>query len=327
MADPKCGGIPREPNARTAPPFSRPSLDSDQAGACGHAGGVHDPIVSPPPGLVSPAAAAAVGRRGSGRRTGRDQMELRKRAVDLFTFLRELVSLRTTVVRNCDSYDRVLWLNEVPRDPECDCVAFGGPRKDEERLVAPGPQARLHRAATAPARTAPVGRPRQARRLVGRCAPALGRNRRAARQLPAQLPSAGTGGGDDEAGGRTAVVRLADPRKICAEWDRYIDEQWRPWAAEDRRMRGVLRIYTDLFSLYQQQKELGEAYEVVIALGQLRWAPKAGVSVNRHLVAVQTSIEFDAQRGVITVGPAAEGAKPRLEEDMLELDSAPPRTC
>jgi len=60
-----------------------------------------------------------------------------------------------------------------------------------------------------------------------------------------------------------------------------------------------------------------------IALGQLRWAPKPGVAVNRHLVAVQTSIEFDAQRGVITVGPAAEGAKPRLEEDMLELDERP----
>src|SRR5207302_8142969 len=53
-----------------------------------------------------------------------DQNQLRKRAVDLFTFLRELVSLRSTVVRNCESYDRVLWIEQVPREPECDCVAF-----------------------------------------------------------------------------------------------------------------------------------------------------------------------------------------------------------
>src|SRR3954465_4830635 len=56
--------------------------------------------------------------------------DLRKSAVALFTFLRELVSLRTTVVRNCTSYDRVLWIDEVPRDPECDSVVWKA-RKDD----------------------------------------------------------------------------------------------------------------------------------------------------------------------------------------------------
>ena len=62
---------------------------------------------------------------------------------------------------------------------------------------------------------------------------------------------------------------------------------------------------------------------MILAIGQLRWIPKPGVEVNRHVVAVQTNIEFDSQKGVITVSPAAEGAKPRLEEDMLELDERP----
>ena len=46
--------------------------------------------------------------------------DLRKGAVALFTFLRELVSLRTTVVRNLTSYDRVMWLDDVPKDGESD---------------------------------------------------------------------------------------------------------------------------------------------------------------------------------------------------------------
>src|SRR5881394_2549625 len=107
------------------------------------------------------------------------------------------------------------------------------------------------------------------------------------------------------------------------QFQKYVADNWHPWAEDDRRKRKVLRVYTDLFSLYQQQKELGEAYEVILAIGQLRWIPKPGVEVNRHVVAVQTNIEFDSQKGVITVSPAAEGAKPRLEEDMLELDERP----
>src|SRR5207237_7794982 len=57
--------------------------------------------------------------------------DLRKSAVALFTFLRELVSLRTTVVRNVSSYDRVMWMNDVPTDEESGCVEFR-PNNDDE---------------------------------------------------------------------------------------------------------------------------------------------------------------------------------------------------
>ena len=70
------------------------------------------PVVSPPAALVTPG--------------GTDHTALRKRAVDLFTFLRELVSLRTTVVRNCESYDRVLWIDEVPPGQPGQTASGGG---------------------------------------------------------------------------------------------------------------------------------------------------------------------------------------------------------
>jgi hypothetical protein len=242
---------------------------------------------------VTPAAAAGP----------QDQIGLRKRAVDLFTFLRELVSLRTTVVRNCDSYDRVLWIDEVPREPECDSVVFKARREDD----AEDWWLRVRKPAFVPPPQPPE-----------HLAPWADELQLADSSLDAPKPLDRMTR-DDSA----TAATFAESSDVREAWDRFIAEQWRPWAEEDRRKRGVLRIYTDLFTLYQQQKALGEAYEVVVGLGQLRWAPKEGVEVNRHLVAVQTNIEFDAQRGVITLGPAAEGAKPRLEEDMLELDERP----
>ena len=197
-------------------------------------------------------------------------MELRKRAVDLFTFLRELVSLRTTVVRNCDSYDRVLWLNEVPRDPECDCVAFGGPREEEDDWWLKVRKPAFTEPPQPPSELLPLGRPGQARRFVARRPPALQRDRRPARLLPAASADRRA----DEPAGRNDGRQASDHPEVCAAWDRYIDEQWKPWAVEDRRMRGVLQdLYRPVLPL-PAAEGIGEAYEVVIALGQLR-GPRA----------------------------------------------------
>ncbi|HEV8606820.1 MAG TPA: AAA domain-containing protein [Tepidisphaeraceae bacterium] len=228
--------------------------------------------------------------------------DLRKSAVALFTFLRELVSLRTTVVRNVQSYDRVLWIDEVPKESECDCVEFrpGNDDSEEDWWL----QVRK------PTFSDPPQLPEQ---LLGKV------DAEQLRDSSLEAPPF------KEARRKTdpAAVENPDQAALRQEYQRYVSEKWKLWAEEDKRKRRVLRIYTDLFSLYQQQKELGEAYEVILAIGQLRWIPKPGVEVNRHLVAVQTSIEFDSQKGVITVSPAAEGAKPRMEEDMLELDERP----
>lgn len=235
--------------------------------------------------------------------------DLRKSAVALFTFLRELVSLRTTVVRNCTSYDRVLWIDEVPKESECDCVEFRPNKDDEEDWWL---QVRK------PTFSEPPPLPEE---LVSRVDAETLRDS----SLEAPAFKEARRKGDKALLAQGLQIMDGDPgdSALRQQFQRYVSESWLPWAEDDRRKRKVLRVYTDLFSLYQQQKELGESYEVILGLGQLRWIPKPGVEVNRHLVAVQTSIEFDSQKGVITVGPAAEGARPRLEEDMLELDERP----
>src|SRR5687767_10673979 len=113
--------------------FRRGNTDPSNSNTAAQRGGGAPATASPQPAapvreaaqaaadIVAPPAALAA-------RVGLDQDVLRKRAIDLFTFLRELVSLRTTVVRNCESYDRVLWINDVPREPECDCVVWTPPK-------------------------------------------------------------------------------------------------------------------------------------------------------------------------------------------------------
>jgi very-short-patch-repair endonuclease len=228
--------------------------------------------------------------------------DLRKSAVSLFTFLRELVSLRTTVVRNVSSYDRVMWLDDVPKDEASGCVEFRPNSDDEEDWWLQVKK---------PAFSEPPPLPES---LTGRVDPEQ------LRDSSLETPGFKESRRKSDVGGGLESPEYA---ALKVEYQRYLTEKWRSWAEEDKRKRKVLRIYTDLFSLYQQQKELGESYEVILAIGQLRWIPKPGVEVNRHVVAVQTNIEFDSQKGVITVSPAAEGAKPRLEEDMLELDERP----
>jgi hypothetical protein len=196
----------------------------------------------------------------------------------------------------------VMWLDDVPKESESDSVEFRPNNEDEEDWWLQVKKPTFSEPPPLPESLTARIDPEQLRDSSLE-APGFKESRR----------KTDVGGG----------VESAEYAAIKVEFQRYVTEKWKPWAEQDKKKRSVLRIYTDLFSLYQQQKELGEAYEVILAIGQLRWIPKPGVEVNRHIVAVQTSIEFDSQKGVITVSPAAEGAKPRLEEDMLELDERP----
>ena len=62
---------------------------------------------------------------------------------------------------------------------------------------------------------------------------------------------------------------------------------------------------------------------MVLGIGLLVWRTASAQVVKRHLLTAQTSIVFDPITGTMTVGPAGEGAKPVLEQDMLEAAEQP----
>ena len=78
------------------------------------------------------------------------------------------------------------------------------------------------------------------------------------------------------------------------------------------------------FAMRQRQQALGEEYELVFGLGLLVWQPPdSGAAVRRHLVCTRVGIELDHESGELPVIPDAEGARPTLEQDMLEQSDRP----
>jgi very-short-patch-repair endonuclease len=264
----------------------------------------------------------AVGNRHLVMRAGKAEMqesgdkqlavaEDREKAIALFTFLKEFVRLGTQIVRSLNQYEKVLWIDSIPHEPECYCQAWE--KAEGEETVGPWIEVRK------PRLKPPPDLPEEL--VVWVNVSEIENSRTEAPELresiAVEVPQE-----DPEGGTRTEFIRLEDCPDIKSAWEEYLSG-WRIWAEEDRRKRKVNEVYKNLFSLYQDQKELGESFEVILGFGLLRWTVPCGQLVRRHLVTAQTALEFDAAAGVISVGPAGEGAKPQLEQDMLERDECP----
>ena len=74
-----------------------------------------------------------------------------------------------------------------------------------------------------------------------------------------------------EPGDRFERLAIHDHPEIRELWETYVQDRWWSWAEADRRAQAVHRVYTQLFSIYQDQQRLGEQYEVVLGLGLLAW--------------------------------------------------------
>ncbi|MGH9326463.1 MAG: AAA domain-containing protein [Terriglobia bacterium] len=238
---------------------------------------------------------------------------IRDRATRLFTYLKELTALRSDVKRNCDEYEQVIWWGEIPREKECYCAAW-----DLGRESAYEDWIRIER----PHRKAPPNPPPT-------LAPWLNRRDLADSSLDAPplresiVEELSMGSSGDQVERQTVIRRLEDYPAITRQWELYVENVWWPWALEDRRLETIQSVYNQLFAAYQMQDRLGEAYEVVVGAGLLTWKPPHGPNVRRHVVVSQATVEFDSKTAVISVAPAAAGARLALEQDMLEPQDRP----
>jgi hypothetical protein len=177
----------------------------------------------------------------------------RHNARDLFTFLKEFTELRMRAVRSIDQYEKVLWLSDVPREKGCFCAAWDG--GDEEgqhgetwleigkpRLFPPPPP-----------------RPLLEPWLI---AEQITDSARDVPEIREEISVRGEGGDGEERPFERR--RIEDFPQIREIWAKYVEDQWRPWAEVDKRLKRVQQVYTDFFSVYQRQQRLGEQYEVVL---------------------------------------------------------------
>ncbi len=182
---------------------------------------------------------------------------IRTQAINLFSYLRELAELRSKTVRNVESYDRVLWFSDVPKEQECYTPAWGGFRSEDDDtwLEIKKPTIRPF---------PPV--PKDVEPWVREVDLA---NSSDVPEILTRITAPDTG---DEGSNPEAEQRFIDVGTqpyVRDHWDKYLEEKWWPWALENERLKKVQNAYSTLHAIYQQQKTLGETFELVLGLGLL----------------------------------------------------------
>ena len=236
--------------------------------------------------------------------TNEQEEKNRDKAVRLFTYLKEVCQLRFVKILDCRNYEQLLWFHDIPQEPECHCIAWNEQADGGEAWI------EVRRGLE------PVCPP-----LTSICkdwiSPADLANSAQKPSLQERILATA------REGEAPSYIELVQKPAVRARWQEYLAVKWEPWAKEHLRWKRIQQVYGKLFSIYQQQKRLGEAYELRIGLGLLSLQTATGQRVYRHLIVGEASINFDANRGVITVQAAAEGAKLTLEHDMLEPGQLP----
>ena len=241
----------------------------------------------------------------------------RDKALRLFTYLKELCALRTTQVRNVESYDQVFWLCELPRHKLCRSTIW--------RLTdPPSPGSEQHTDPWIEIRKPSLKSPPE---LPDDVEPWIKDEELAESSLSEpgfhdQIPRSALLGDIGDAD-PNALVSINEYPQVFDKWVDYVETQWKPWAKEDRELQNVQRAYNQLFNIYQRQEKLGEQYEVIVGAGLLSWRSPNSGEIKRHILAIQARIEFDRVRGIMTAGPAIDGPQPKLECGMLEPADRP----
>ncbi len=252
------------------------------------------------------------------------QDPLRKKTLGFFEYLRALVQMRSAVVRDNHEYVDVLWGSEIPQQEGCYCAGWPQYKGTEDHVWIEIKKQTLPKIPKAP-ESCEAWVDQKAIRDPSTAPPLLNKI------INPEWASLSMGerqndGNDLLSEGQVEVLQyleLVNYPDVQIEWEQYVEKDWKSWANEYKAKKAVQDIYSRLFSMHQQQKALGESYEVVFGIGLLCWKTPSDQKVSRHIVTAQIEIDFDPNQGTISVHPSTEGAMPQFELDMLEANERP----
>lgn len=171
--------------------------------------------------------------------------ETREKAIRLFTYLRELVQMRGKKIESLEEYEQVLWLDDIPREPECYCAAWTDSQEEQPDTWLRIDKPRLKPPPEVPTRLRPwIDQSQLADSSL--TLPEL--HQPITERVPVESDEDGSQQWD------TVVRKLSDSPEIEKLRDTYVEEKWWPWAEEDRRVQAVQSVYNELFSMYQKQE-------------------------------------------------------------------------
>ncbi len=239
------------------------------------------------------------------------------KTIRLIEYLTRLASLHTKLIRDVANYEKRLWISSVPHERDCFTLAWG---RDEEHESDEWLEVQSRREPELPAV------PAQCKDWVN---PPVLRNKsdlpELSPEITRQIPNPDWRKESEQLETIQHAERLEDHPEIQRAWDHYVEDKWLPWTEEHNTWEKVHKVYSSLFTIYQSQLRLGEEYELILGLGLLTWQTPTDQRVRRHLVVADAILEFEARMGKFTVRPHPEGAKLRLELDMLDIEEQPAR--
>lgn len=139
---------------------------------------------------------------------------------------------------------------------------------------------------------------------------------------PELLQAIPRGSGNGSPGtGLEPWIMLADHPEVSNAWDAYVKTKWQEWSDRECGLLATRAVYNRLFSIYRQQQQVGESYELLLGAGLLCVArPRL---IRRHLVVASAEISVDPDSGSLLVRAAGEGAAARVEYEFLDEADRP----
>ncbi len=252
------------------------------------------------------------------------QKTVKDRAIGLFQFLKEIVQIRSVVTRDLSEFIDVLWLHELPQQDGCYCAGWPQHQNADDNVWVEIKKQSLPKIPQPPESCAPWIHKESFQDPDGE--PLLLETILNPKWQPrdnSQSDLLPIFNSEDEAEQVVQFLSIQDFPEIKSDWQVYVSGKWKPWAEEYKRRKAVQDIYSRLFSMYQQQKTLGESYEVVLGLGLLFWKTPKEQRVARHIISAQITLDFNPNQGTICVRPSIDGARLQFEQEMLEPDERP----
>ncbi|MDO9478485.1 MAG: AAA domain-containing protein [Pseudohongiella sp.] len=232
----------------------------------------------------------------------------------LAQYLKEFVGLRTTTARDVTKYDTVLWFGDMPQEKDCFSPAWVDSCEPGE----PWLEVKKQQFDAMPAVPESI--------LPWIDVTAL---KRASDQIPPLRTSILVPDEDFQLGdGETAPlleVSLNDFPEVQAAYNGF-RPRWQAWSDEYRRRQKIQDLYARLFGLHTQLRKQGELLELVLGLGLLDWRTPSGGHIRRHLVTARAELVFEPGKGVMRLESPGDGARLRIEDDMLEAELRPDRS-
>ncbi|MBI4845042.1 MAG: DUF559 domain-containing protein [Candidatus Omnitrophica bacterium] len=237
-----------------------------------------------------------------------NEKDLTGRAISLYQYLQQLVRLRTSIVQDVSQYSSIIWCSEIPRDKHCYCGAWELEKEEGDSTWIEIKRPLLPKVPLTP----------------DKCCSWIDASTLEDYEhqpvLREKIIKESAAENELDTIEYSELINFPD---IKDAWQEYIEQKWKPWSELYGALKKVHNIYTKLFSMYQQQKALGESYEIVLGLGLLNYKTKEGAIIYRHILSAQTELAFEPKRGTLTIKASPEGANLQFETEMLGFEDQP----